>query len=250
MGRMADIDEMMYSCGLEILHPGGIEKTDEMARRCGVGKDKKVLDIGVGKGVTPCRLAEEYGCDVAGIDYSERMLERARKRVDEKGLAGKVSLERGDAHRLPFSDDAFDIVIIECVTTILDKRRAFSEVFRVLKPGGVVGDLEMIWRRRPPESAVRDTYEVWDGFETMTLGEWRELLERIGFADVQTVDFSDTMQDMEREMKKELGLKGMMKIAGKLMMHGDLRRAWKEYERVFRQYGEHIGYGYFVGRKE
>ena len=30
MGKMADIDEMMYSCGLDILHPGGIEKTDEM----------------------------------------------------------------------------------------------------------------------------------------------------------------------------------------------------------------------------
>ena len=49
MGKMADIDEMMYSCGLEILHPGGIEKTDEMVRMCKISKDKKVLDIGFGK---------------------------------------------------------------------------------------------------------------------------------------------------------------------------------------------------------
>ena len=46
MGNMADIDEMMYSCGLEILHPGGIEKTDEMVRMCKIGKDKKVLEAG------------------------------------------------------------------------------------------------------------------------------------------------------------------------------------------------------------
>ena len=46
MGKMADIDEMMYSCGLEILHPGG---TDEMVRMCKISKDKKVLDIGFGK---------------------------------------------------------------------------------------------------------------------------------------------------------------------------------------------------------
>ena len=48
MGQMADIDEIMYSCGLEILHPGGIEKTDEMARMCNIGDGKKVLDIGSG----------------------------------------------------------------------------------------------------------------------------------------------------------------------------------------------------------
>ena len=47
------------SCGLEILHPGGIERTDEMARMCKIGKDKKVLDIGSGKGVTACYLAQK-----------------------------------------------------------------------------------------------------------------------------------------------------------------------------------------------
>ena len=49
MGKMADIDEIRYSCGLEILHPGGIKKTDEMVRMCKISKDKKVLDIGFGK---------------------------------------------------------------------------------------------------------------------------------------------------------------------------------------------------------
>jgi cyclopropane fatty-acyl-phospholipid synthase-like methyltransferase len=62
MGKMADIDELMYSCGLEILHPGGIEKTDEMARACKIEKGKKVLDIGSGKGVTACYLAQKYQC--------------------------------------------------------------------------------------------------------------------------------------------------------------------------------------------
>lgn len=250
MGSMADIDEMMYSCGLEILHPGGIDKTDEMARKCGVGKDKKVLDIGVGKGVTPCYLAEKFGCNVVGIDLSEKMVDEARKRVEEKRLANKVSLRRGDAHKLPFVDETFDIVIIECVTTILDKKKAFSEIYRVLRADGVVGDLEIIWRKKLSEKAVKDTFEIWEGFKTMTLEEWKELLEKIGFIDVQTVDFSDRMQDMEQEMKKDLGFKGMMKIASKLMIHEDLRRAWKEYERVFKEHKEYIGYGYLIGRKK
>jgi len=79
MGKMADIDEMMYSCGLEILHPGGIEKTDEMASMCKIGKGKKVLDIGSGKGVTACYLAQKYGCEVVGVDVSERMLNMQEK---------------------------------------------------------------------------------------------------------------------------------------------------------------------------
>ncbi len=68
MGKMADIDEMMYSCGLDILHPGGIEKTDEMARMCRIGRRKRVLDIAAGKGVTACFLAQKYGCEVVGVD--------------------------------------------------------------------------------------------------------------------------------------------------------------------------------------
>ena len=50
MGKMADIDEMMYSCGLDIVHPGGIEKTDEMTRMCKIGRGKRILNIGSGKG--------------------------------------------------------------------------------------------------------------------------------------------------------------------------------------------------------
>ncbi|MFQ6128935.1 MAG: hypothetical protein ACE5QW_08555 [Thermoplasmata archaeon] len=107
----------------------------------------------------------------------------------------------------------------------------------------------MIWRKKPSENAVKDTIEIWEGFETMTLEDWKELLEKIGFIDVQTVDFSDMMQNIEQEMKKELGFKGMMKFACKLMIHGNLRRAWKEYERVFKEHKEYIGYGYFIGRK-
>ena len=108
MGKMADIDEMMYSCGLEILHPGGIEKTNEMAKLCNIGKDKKVLDIGSGKGVTACHLAQEYECEIIGLDLSERMIEYAKEIAKKRGLDDKVSFSRADAYDLPFEDKGFD----------------------------------------------------------------------------------------------------------------------------------------------
>ena len=249
MGKMADIDEMMYSCGIDILHPGGIQKTDEMATMCKIGKDASLLDVGVGKGVTACYLAKKYGCTVTGIDASARMIEASRERAKKEELGDRVNFRIADAHRLPFGKDTFDVVLTECTTVLLDKSRAFSEFLRVTKPGGYVGDLEITWQRDPPEEALKETYEVWEGFQTMTLEGWKAFLEGLGLEDVRSVDFSGMIPDMEKAMRQELGAKGMLKFASELAVHGSLRRGWKEYERIFDRYVDYIGYGFFVGRK-
>ena len=249
MGKMVDIDESMYSCGLRILHPGGTQKTDEMAKMCGVAKGKLVLDVGIGKGVTPCYLAEKYGCDTVGIDVSERMLEQAKRMAEEKGLTDKVNFRKADAHNLPFEDKSFDIVIVECVTTLLDKSKAFSEMYRVLKSGGSLGDLEMTWQKKPSEGIEKRFHEFWEGYKTMTLEEWKKFIEGVGFEDVQTVDFSDTILDMEKTLKKELGIYGMLKFGLKLALNRSLAKAMSAYRKMFKEYVDYIGYGYFVGRK-
>jgi SAM-dependent methyltransferase len=249
MGKMADIDEVMYSCGLEVLHPGGIEKTDEMARMCKIGKEKSVLDVGSGKGVTACFLAQKYGCEVVGVDLSERMIEYAR-RLARKRRLDKVTFKVADAHNLPFEDESFDIVLVECTTVLLDKERAFSEFLRVTRQGGYIADLEMIWKKKPPDELVKKVYDVWEGFRTMTLEEWKEFFERIGLVDVKIVDFSEGIPDMEKAMKKELGIRGMIKMGFKLLLRPDLRKAMNEYRTIFKEYHDYIGYGYVVGRKK
>jgi len=250
MGKMADIDEMMYSCGLEILHPGGIEKTDEMARMCEIGKGKKVLDIGSGKGVTACYLAQKYECEVVGVDLSERMVEYAKEIAKKNGLDDRVSFRRANAHNLPFEDESFNIVLAECTTVLLDKGKAFSEFLRVTKSGGYIGDLEMTWQKLPPKELVDKVYDVWERFRTMTLEGWKEFYETIGMVDIKTVDFSETIPDMEKAMKKELGLKGMIKMGCKLSLRSDLRKAMNEYRKIFKEYSDYIGYSYVVGRKK
>ncbi len=249
LGRIADIDEMMYSCGLEILHPGGIEKTDEMAKLCKIGKNKKVLDIGSGKGVTALYLAQTYECQVIGVDLSERMVEYAEEMARKKGLGGRVSFRRVDVHDLPFDDETFDIVLAECTTVLLDKEKAFTEFLRVTRPGGYIGDLEMTWQKQPPTEVVERVYDVWEGFRTMTLAEWSEFYERMGMAEILSVDFSDTIPNMENAMKKEIGLKGMLRMGWRLLLRSDLRKAMNENRRIFEEYNEYIGYGYMVGRK-
>jgi len=85
--------------GLEILHPGGLEITGELAELSHIGKDSKVLDIASGTGESTFYLVHNFGCSIIGIDISDYMIERAKRKVIKKGLI--IEFEKGDAHNLP-----------------------------------------------------------------------------------------------------------------------------------------------------
>lgn len=96
---------------------------------------KMLLDVGCGGGL----LAEEFarlGCNVTGIDPSERSLETARAHAQQSGL--KITYQAGVGEQLLFADASFDIVI--CCDTlehvdVVDQ--VIAEIARVLKPGGI-----------------------------------------------------------------------------------------------------------------
>ena len=249
MGSIADVDRMMYECGIEVLHPGGLGKSDEMARECGISEGALVLDVGVGRGTTACHLARTYRCKVTGIDHSSAMIEVAQERAAKEGVEDLVGFRVGDAYRLPFEDRHFDIVLIECVTTLLDRARAFPEFTRVLKTEGRLGDLEMTYRKEPTEEFARKLFETWDGFTTMMLEGWQRLFEYYGLEVIKIDDFSDLLGDLSKAMKKELGLWGIIKMMWRLLRQPDLRRTMKEYEKIFEEGAGIFGYAYLVGTR-
>ncbi|MBI9109216.1 MAG: methyltransferase domain-containing protein [Spirochaetales bacterium] len=249
MGIMADIDEVMYSCGMEILHPGGIAKSVEMAEKCGISENSNVLDIGSGKGATACVLAHNYGCRITGIDENPEMSEYSRDKAWGLGLSGKADFIQADAYDLPFADDSFDIVLAECSTVLLDKNRVFNEMIRTAKPGAFIADLEMTWQKPAPTALTKQVWELWDGFSTMTLPEWETFFRTNGLTEIQSSDFSDKLDDMEKVMMKELGLPGLLRLTGRLISNPLLFRALIEYRKIFKTWSDYIGYGYIVGRK-
>ena len=105
--------------GLEILHPGGLEITRELAQLCHIGKDTKVLDVASGTGESAFYLVQNFGCSIIGIDSSDDMIERAKRKAMDKGVI--IEFKNGDAHDLPFIDNTFDAVISECTTCLLNK---------------------------------------------------------------------------------------------------------------------------------
>ena len=94
-------------------------------------KGKKVLDVGCGTGRTISDL-KKAGANVVGVDPSEEMLKIAKKKFSS------VEMFAGEIENLPFEDESFDVVVTLFVIAhlkTLDK--AFQEIYRVLKPGGV-----------------------------------------------------------------------------------------------------------------
>jgi ubiquinone/menaquinone biosynthesis C-methylase UbiE len=133
-----------WESGVETLQEAMELTNARMAELAGIRADSRVLDVGCGYGETAFHLARERGCEVVGINISNKELELARERTPGSGVAGKVAFEYGDFHELPFDAERFDVVWSqEAFLHGADKRQILRECHRVLRPGGrlVVSDL-------------------------------------------------------------------------------------------------------------
>lgn len=166
------------------------------------GKGKRVLEIGVGAGAdfaNWCRHVEH----ATGVDLTDRAIELTRERLTLEDVPdSRYTLRRMDAENLDFPSESFDIVYSYGVLHHSpDTRRAFSEVQRVLRPGGefrgMVYHLHswttyMLWAQqvlrgrvdRTPREVVFDQLES-PGTKVYTLPEAQELLRGVGFDDVK-----------------------------------------------------------------
>jgi demethylmenaquinone methyltransferase/2-methoxy-6-polyprenyl-1,4-benzoquinol methylase len=114
-----------------------------LTARAVVAPGDKVLDACCGTGDLALAAKAEGG-EVTGLDFSERMLERARQK------SGEVEWVRGDLLRLPFADETFDAATVGFgVRNVEDLDRALRELRRVLKPGGRLAILEIVRPRGP-----------------------------------------------------------------------------------------------------
>ncbi len=100
---------------------------------------ERVLDVGCGTGSLTLAIARALGGsgEVWGIDAAPRMIAIARHKAEAAGLPARFA--PGVAEELDFADAAFDVVVNSMFTHHIDtglKRRAFAEMFRVLRPGG------------------------------------------------------------------------------------------------------------------
>ncbi|CAF0954097.1 unnamed protein product [Didymodactylos carnosus] len=104
-----------------------------LALRLNLKAGQKVLDIGCGIGGPLRRIANLSGGHITGLTISNYQIQRAKA----IGIPANCSFVQGDFMKIPFEDSTFDhTYVIEAVCHAPDKAKCFSEVFRILKPGG------------------------------------------------------------------------------------------------------------------
>jgi phosphatidylethanolamine/phosphatidyl-N-methylethanolamine N-methyltransferase len=137
------------------------------AVRAAEGIGGRVLEVGVGTGLSLVDYGKETR--IVGIDISEPMLKKARRRVEIKRLANVEALQVMDAENLVIPDAAFDVVVAQyVVTAIPNPEKALDEFVRVVRPGGEI----ILTTRIGAETGLRCTLEKWLMPLTSRLG-WR-----------------------------------------------------------------------------
>jgi len=123
---------------------------------------ERVIDLGSGGGFDCFVAAEQVGTEgrVVGVDMTDEMLERSRAAATAMGLAN-VEFRRGIIEDLPVEDGWADVVISNGVINLCaDKHRVFSEIMRVLRPGGRLEFADIATGKTVPEAAVRNI-DLW-----------------------------------------------------------------------------------------
>ncbi|HEV3479889.1 MAG TPA: ubiquinone/menaquinone biosynthesis methyltransferase [Gaiellaceae bacterium] len=141
----------LYDAMNDVMTAGLHRRWRRITARAVVEPGHRVLDACCGTGDLALASQREGG-RVTGLDFSQRMLERAR------GKSSEIEWVRGDLLALPFPDGSFDAATVGFgVRNVEDLGKALRELRRVLRPGGRVAILEVV----RPKGALSFFYRVW-----------------------------------------------------------------------------------------
>jgi len=160
-----------------------------------------VLDLGSGAGndvfVARAIVGEEG--HVIGIDFTENMIAKANENLAKSGFTN-VEFRKGDIEDMPVDDNSTDVVISNCVINLVpDKKKAFSEIYRVLKPGGHFCISDMVVNGHM-EDDLRKDLELYAGCiaGAVSQDEYLSMLQEIGFTSPEIKKSRQVITSRER----------------------------------------------------
>lgn len=168
-GGCSTVDYTIFSD--EYGHLEGYNPEADLGLGCGLPTEfadirpgDTVVDLGSGAG-NDCFVARSLTGPqgrVIGLDMTGAMIEKARANADKLGFAN-VSFRLGDIENMPIGGNTADVVVSNCVLNLVpDKRRAFAEIFRILKPGGHFSISDVVVDGELP-AGLQDAAEMYAG---------------------------------------------------------------------------------------
>jgi len=133
----------------------------------------RTLDVGCGVGGPAREIVKFTGANVVGLNNNDYQIERATRYAAKEGLSDKLSFTKGDFMQMSFPDASFDAVYaIEATVHAPSLEGIYSEIYRVLKPGGVFGVYEWLMtdaydESNPEHRQIRLDIEHGNGISNM-----------------------------------------------------------------------------------
>jgi SAM-dependent methyltransferase len=237
----SEIIEKFYGCGSPI--PTFLNGLSVLDLGCGTGRDVYIAS----------KLVGENGC-VIGVDMTEGQLAVARKHVASQMKKygykrANVDFKRGyieDLNALGIKDNSIDVVISNCVINLSpDKYSVFSEIFRILKPGGELYFSDVFANRRVPDNLKHDPVlrgECLAG--AMYIEDFRRMLQIIGCPDYRIV--TKAKIDLNNhEIEKKVGMVDFYSMTIRAFKLDDLEDICEDYGQVAIYKGSIGGYPHF-----
>lgn len=159
-----------------------------LAHVMGLRDNMNVLDVGCGVGGPAREICKFSGANITGLNNNDYQIDRATWYAQKEGLADKLKFVKGDFMQMSFADNTFDAVYaIEATVHAPSLEGIYSEIFRVLKPGGVFGVYEWLMTDKydndnPHHREIRLGIELGDGISNMEKIEVAlEAMKKAGF---------------------------------------------------------------------
>ncbi|KOS18921.1 Sterol 24-C-methyltransferase erg-4 [Escovopsis weberi] len=116
-----------------------------LAHSMGIKEGYKVLDVGCGVGGPAREIAKFTGCHITGLNNNDYQIARATNYAKKEQLSDQLSFVKGDFMQMEFPDNTFDAAYaIEATCHAPSLEGVYSQIYRVIKPGGVFGVYEWL----------------------------------------------------------------------------------------------------------
>jgi len=195
------LDYLQLFRGEGFLSPGGADETRRVLDKVNI-TGKEVLEVGCGLGGCCLIIAGERGAKrVHGLDVEPIVIERALALAARAGLQGRISFQNVEPGPLPVAPGSFDVIFSkDAFCHIEDKEMLYSELFRVLRPGGYIAIGDWMVRDEEGHSTAMEAFIESTGLSLFmdSLTGVKKSLESVGFGEVDVVNRNAWFQNEAR----------------------------------------------------